>query len=57
MSLWIEAGAEALLLIGPYAVIVTGQLVLYAVLRRRRKKQVDSKNYHRDGITWEPIRK
>ena len=52
MSLWIEAGAECALLIGPYAV-----LVLYAVLRRRRKKQVASKNYHRDGITWEPIRK
>lgn len=31
MSLWIEAGAEALLLIGPYAV-----LVFYAVMRRRR---------------------
>ena len=52
MNIWIEAGAECLLLAGPYAV-----LILYAVVRRRRKKRVDSRNYYRDGIKWEPIRK
>jgi hypothetical protein len=40
MSLWIEAGAEALLLIGPYAV-----LVIYAVMRKRRVRRKYSKKF------------
>ena len=49
MSLWIEAGAECALLVGPYAV-----LVLYAVLRRRRKNRVGLDLY-RDGKTWRKL--
>ena len=48
MSLWIEAGAECALLVGPYAV-----LVLYAV-RKRRKNRVGLDLY-RDGKTWRKL--